>query len=178
MVKGSPSSLTNSARSVAADPLAWIAAFDRRFVDKSIGPFRSWTGGAIVTDLFPEFFGRAWARLNDHLASAESEWHTVVQEWRAAARQGTSRPGTAKLMHPWRLMRLLKGVAEAMHAEECGRAAESGGGELVDRSRAARRLEEALLAQTIERLAYAPFAGHVLRRFCPTPPTRKRARNT
>lgn len=140
--------------------------------------FRMWAGGLLLTDLFPCFFEEVWVRFNDSLLDPDSEWAPVVESWRAASSDGAgnSPACTGKLMHPWRMMLLQKEMAGDLLAIRL-----RGDDEFIDAPanvRAARKLATALLQQIVQRMAYAPFAGHVIRRFCPVPdaPSHKRRR--
>ena len=142
--------------------------FVEKVVERVAPPFKAWSGGALATDLYHEFFGEVWRRFNANLKHPGSPWADKVARWLAHYAAGTTPPsanGERKLIHPWKMMFLQKSVARQLLNERLGEAA-------VLRTatdateRAALRVERALLTRIIEVYDYAPWASHLIRRFC------------
>lgn len=141
----------------------WRGGFETCGVDCATWAYRHWSGGAILVDLFPEFFAVAWRRLHDAFSQPGSAWFQRVQEWSAAARGEATVSGRSKFMHPYRLMLLLRGVARTLLDEKTGPNALTGAE--VD-ERVALRLQRAVLQGIIDRIAYPPWAGLMVDQFC------------
>lgn len=136
-------------------------------IEKVSTAFKSWSGASVVTDLFYSFFLEVWRRFNSNLQAQGSPWHDTVQEWIAHYKAGTEPKrsgGASKLMHPWRCMHLQRGVARSLLEEWFGehaiRRVENA------EARCALRLQRCMLEAVISLLDYAPWASHIMRRFC------------
>lgn len=136
-------------------------------IEKVSTAFKSWSGGAVATDLFHPFFLEVWRRFNANLRAESSPWHSVVQEWvqhYAAGTEPKRQGGASKLMHPWKCMHLQRGVARALLEEWVGepvvRRTESA------EARSAMRIQRCMLESVIALYDFAPWASHVMRRFC------------
>jgi hypothetical protein len=136
-------------------------------IEKISTSFKSWSGGAVATDLFHPFFLEVWKRFNNNLKAEPSKWKPVIDEWVAHYEAGTAPPRSsvhAKLMHPWRCMYLQRGVARALLEEWFGEAQV----QMVNSSeaRSALRIQRCMLESVITLYDYGPWASHVMRRFC------------
>ena len=152
---------------VRKEPLQWRAEIARASSDRIIYAFRSWSGGCLLTDLYPDFFSEVWSRFNAALCAEGSPWRDTMEEWVAeTTRPGNAPPRSKKLMHPHRVMKMQQNIATTLLREQYGQAAQSAA--TTPGMRAAIKLNGAMLKEIVDRLAYAPYAGHVTRRFCPT----------
>lgn len=136
-------------------------------IEKVSTAFKSWSGGAIATDLFHSFFLEVWRRFNSNLRAEGSPWHDTLEKWVAHYNNGTEPArlgGASKLMHPWRCMHLQRSVARSLLEEWFGEP-------VVQRvespeARCALRIQRCMLQSVIALYDYAPWASHVMRRFC------------
>ena len=142
-------------------------ALVERVVERVAPPYRASSGAALITELYHDFFAEVWRRFNDNLRNANSPWAAKLARWEAHYAAHTTPPrtdGEAKLIHPWRVMALQQGVARALLAELYGEREvlkQTDGAE-----RAAMRIYRALLNQLVTHMDYAPWASHLVRRFC------------
>lgn len=137
-------------------------------VEKISTAFKSWSGGAMATDLFHAFFLEVWRRFNANLCTSSSPWHATVQEWIGHYEAGTEPKrggGTSKLMHPWRCMHLQRGVARALLNEWFGEPVIATIASNPE-ARCALRIQRCMLESVVALYDYAPWASHVIRRFC------------
>lgn len=153
---------------VRQEPLQWRAEIAKSSSDRIIYAFRSWSGGCLLTDLYPDFFAEVWLRFNAALCAEGSPWRATMDEWVAETMRPSNAPPprSKKLMHPHRMMKMQQNIATTLLNEQYGQAAQSAAA--TPRLRAATKLNGAMLKAIVDRLAYAPCAGHVARRFCPT----------
>lgn len=136
-------------------------------IEKISTAFKSWSGGAVATDLFHGFFLEVWRRFNANLRAETSPWSSAVASWISHYESGTTpgrSTGASKLMHPWRCMHLQRGVARALldewFGEQCiGKVSSA-------EARCALRIQRCMLQSVIGLYDYAPWASHVMRRFC------------
>ena len=140
------------------------------FVDKiieKVAPlFKAWSGAALATEPFHEFFAEVWKRFNANMCKQGSPWADKVKRWLAHYAAGThpSRAsGEGKLIHPWRVMHLQRAVARALLEERYG---EEKIFPLSSTDKAAARLQRGLLGSLIDVYDYAPWGAHLVRRFC------------
>ena len=122
----------------------------------------------MATDLFHAFFLEVWRRFNANLCTSSSPWHATVQEWIGHYEAGTEPKrggGTSKLMHPWRCMHLQRGVARALLNEWFGEPVIATIASNPE-ARCALRIQRCMLESVVALYDYAPWASHVIRRFC------------
>lgn len=152
---------------VKKEPLEWRTEIAKTSSDRIIYAFRAWSGGAVMTDLFADFFSEVWKRFNDVLCAEGSPWRETMDEWKAEAmRPSEAPPRSKKLMHPYRVMQMQQGIANTLLNERFGPAVQEA--ETSPAARASLKLHHALIKEVVNRMAYAPYAGHMTRRFCPT----------
>jgi len=149
------------------DHLGEKQLFVERVVEKVAPLYKAWSGGVLATGPFYDFFAEVWRRFNASLRAEGSPWAEKLKRWLAHYHAGTTPPranGEAKLIHPWRVMHLQKRVAKTLLHERYGEPAvlalEAG------EARAAMRVRRALVGALIDVYDYAPWAAHVMRRFC------------
>ena len=129
--------------------------------------FKSWSGGALVTEAYYSFFAEVWKRFNDAIRHENSPWGAKLARWADHFRDGTTPPranGEAKLIHPWRVQRCQQRIARTLVQEWYG----DGAVIHLDTApkRAAVRLHRALLGSLVECFDYVPWAAHSMRQFC------------
>jgi len=142
-------------------------------IEKVSTAFKSWSGGAVASDLFHAFFLEVWRRFNANLRAESSPWHDTIEAWVLHYQKGTEpkrSEGASKLMHPWRCMHLQRGVARSLIEEWFGEHAIQRVGSAD--ARCALRIQRCMLASVISLYSYAPWASHVMRRFCSIDETR------
>ena len=152
---------------IKAQPLEWKAVFSERVVERVSNPFKAWSGGALATDVYHGFFLEVWKRFNDNLRREGAPWAEKLKRWMEHYKAGTAPPranGEAKIVHPWRVMYLQKGVAEALLTELYSEAKVLTAGST--RMRTALRVQRSLLSTFIASYDFAPWAAHIIRRFC------------
>lgn len=159
--------------------LAQKQLFSERMLERTTPLFRAWSGGVLLTECYRPIFAETWKRFNSKIRHADSEWSPKIARWIAHVESGNDRaPPGAKLIHPWRAMRLQQAICRDILEETHG---ENVAGALSDqRERTGLRLHRALLHRLINVLDYAPWAPHIIRRFCAGDrkgPRKKRASN-
>lgn len=151
----------------ASDHLQRKQLFVERVVERVAPLYKAWSGGALATECFHEFFAEVWKRFNDNMRREGSPWADKITRWLEHYANDTTPPranGEAKLIHPWRLMHLQKSVAKALLTERYGEPALS---HLSDpETRVCMRYQRALLSGLIDVYDYAPWGSHLIRRFC------------
>lgn len=158
----------DSSEGTVGDPLAQMRAFSDGVIDHVGSTFKGLTGGLLVTEQLHAFYSEVWRRFNHNLQQDDSAYAEKLARWRAHYAEGTAPTRTgqeAKLIHPWRFMRLQQGVAAALlnewHSEtEVLKMDDSD-------TRLAMRVQRALLHSLNAHFDYAPWASHIIRRFCP-----------
>ena len=147
-------------------PLFRKQLFVERVLERTAPMFKAWSGGVLVSEPYYDFFAEVWKRFNDSLRHQSSPWGAKIARWLEHYQAGTAPPranGEAKLIHPWRAQYLQQGIARALLEEKYGET------KLVTmeiKDRAATRMHRALLSGVIEAYDYAPWASHLVRRFC------------
>ena len=162
-------------------------AFVEKVGERTAVPFRAWSGGALATEAYYDFFAEVWRRFNNNLKRPGTQWSDKIARWLAHYEAGTTpdrKNGEAKLIHPWRVMYLQQSVARLLLEERWGEAVVLKLS--TPNERAAARMHRALLNRLINLYDYPPWASHLIRRFCsmddhrakrrragedPTPPT-------
>lgn len=148
-------------------PLEWKGVFSERVVERVANPFKAWSGGALATEMWHGFFAEVWKRFNDNLRREGGPWADKLKRWMDHYQAGTTPPranGEAKLIHPWRVMFLQKGVAGALLTELYSEAKVLTAGST--RMRTALRVQRSLLTTFIASYDFAPWAAHIIRRLC------------
>ena len=141
--------------------------FVERVLERTAPMFKGWSGGVLVAEPYYDFFAEVWSRFNDGLRHENSPWGAKIKRWMDHYAAGTTPPranGEAKLIHPWRAQHLQQGIARKLLEEKYGE-------QFVmvfpdPNVRASTRLFRALLSGVIEAYDYAPWASHLVRRFC------------
>ena len=150
-----------------ADHLQRKQLFVERVVERVAPLYRAWSGAVLATECFHEFFAEVWKRFNNNMRHEGSPWADKLERWLEHYANDTTPPranGEAKLIHPWRLMHLQKSVARSLLAERYGETALS---QHPDPStRVSMRYQRALLSGLVDVYDYAPWASHIIRRFC------------
>ena len=142
-------------------------AFVEKVGERTAVPFRAWSGGALATDAYHEFFAEVWRRFNSNLKHPGTQWSDKIARWLKHYEAGTTPPranGEAKLIHPWRVMYLQQSVARVVLEERWGEAVVLK--MQTPNERAAARMHRALLNRLIDVYDYPPWASHLIRRFC------------
>lgn len=152
---------------IRKEPLEWRTEIAKTSSDRIIYAFRSWSGGALMTDIFSDFFCEVWKRFNDALCAEGSPWCQTMQEWKQEAiRPGDAPPRSKKLMHAYRVMKMQQSIASTLLEERFGNTAQEAAASPADR--VSLKLHHSLLKVVVDRVAYTPYAGHLTRRFCPS----------
>ena len=135
-----------------------------KVIEKVICRFKSWTGGALATELFAPFFLQVWRKFNANMTAFGSPWSEKLEAWLEHYNDGTT-PGRSdgKLIHPNKLMYLQKTIAQSLLHELYGEASLIA---MPAERRARLRLERALLTSLIAVYDFSPWASHVIRAFC------------
>lgn len=149
------------------DPLARKQIFVERVLERTGPMFKAWSGGVLVAEPYYDFFAVVWKRFNDTLKHPGSPWGGKIARWIEHYNAATTPPranGEAKLIHPWRAQHLQQSIARVLLQELYGEA------EVLNLrtgpERTAARLHRALLGSVVESYDYAPWASHLVRRFC------------
>ena len=149
------------------DPLVRKQLFVERVLERTAPMFKAWSGGVLVSEPYYDFFAEVWKRFNASLRHPSSAWGGKIARWLDHYNAGTTPPranGEAKLIHPWRAQHLQQSVARAPLDERYGEAKVL---QLpTPHERAAARLYRGLLGGVVEAYDYAPWASHLVRRFC------------
>jgi hypothetical protein len=166
-VRPPPSWWESSDSLLCEAPLTWLKEFTDHVSRQSTLEFRSWSGGCLLTDMFPDFFREVWKRFNTLLWEPHSPWRTTVEAWTDAVvnaqGRGRAKSGLGKLMHPWRAMRMQQDIARDLLAERSAEASAD-----PDTSTPVGvNLQDVILRELVGRLDYAPHAPHLVRCFCP-----------
>lgn len=150
-----------------AQPLVRKQLFVERVLERTAPMFKGWSGGVLVAEPFYDFFAEVWKRFNNSLRHESSPWSAKLTRWLEHYTAGTTPPranGEAKLIHPWRAQYLQQSIARTLLEERVG---ESQVQALpTAEARAAHRMYRAMLSGVIEAYDYAPWASHLVRRFC------------
>jgi len=155
----------------AADPLERKKLFAERIVERATVHFKEWSGAAIATDMFGEFFAAVWAKFNAQIRLQNS---ATVEIWkRHYLSNSTPMRGDSKLMFAWKVMNEQKKIAvdfsRVWFDERIAKVDNSD--ELV-----AERLNFSLVFQFIKVMDFAPFAQHIQKFFCGKRESKKRRR--
>jgi len=149
------------------DPLMRKQLFVERVLERTAPMFKGWSGGVLVAEPYYDFFAEVWKRFNDSLCHESSPWSGKIRRWLEHYEAGTTPPranGEAKLIHPWRAQHLQQAIARTLLEETYGETTVLA--LATPESRASTRLFRALLSSVIEAYDYAPWASHLVRRFC------------
>jgi hypothetical protein len=148
------------------EPLVRKQLFVERVLERTAPMFKGWSGGVLVAEPYYDFFAEVWKRFNASLRHSSSAWGGKIARWMDHYAAGTTPPranGEAKLIHPWRAQYLQQSIARVLLDERYGEQVVQ---EMDPNARAAARLHRALLGRLVESYDYAPWASHLVRRFC------------
>jgi len=157
----------NLAAQHANDPLIRKQLFVERVLERTAPMFKGWSGGVLVAEPYYDFFAEVWKRFNDSLRHESSPWNSKIKRWLEHYTAGTTPPranGEAKLIHPWRAQHLQQAIARNLLEEQYGEAKVIALPTLEKRK--TMRLHRSLLSGVIAAYDYAPWASHLVRRFC------------
>jgi len=162
--------LATSAPVLAADSLGILKAktlFTDTIVERVSAPYKEWSGGVLITDVYGDFFAEVWCRFNANMRHEGSPWGAKLERWLAHYENGTTPPrasGESKLIHPWRAVFLMRSVAQTLlaetHSDDKIKTFSDAN------TRAALRVQRSLIASLIRVLDHAPWAAHIIRKFC------------